>query len=46
LKAPPTWSPWHHLLDLPDGVVKGDKGTVLARILTPREFLRGLGQAG
>lgn len=35
-----------HLLDLPDGVVKGDKDTVLARILTPGEFLRELGQTG
>jgi len=35
-----------HLLDLPDGVVKGDKGAILARVLTPGEVLRELKQAG
>jgi len=35
-----------HLLDLPDGIVKGYEGAVLARILTPGEFLRELKQAG
>lgn len=35
-----------HLLDLPDGMVKGYEGAVLARILTPGQFLRQLEQAG
>ncbi|MBA4115431.1 MAG: hypothetical protein H0X71_03130 [Rubrobacter sp.] len=35
-----------HLLDLPDGMVKGYEGAVLARILTPGQFLRELEQAG
>ena len=34
----------HHLLDLPDGAVKGHEGVILARILTPGDFLRELGQ--
>lgn len=35
-----------HLLDLPDGVIRGYKGAVLARILTPGEFLRELKRVG
>ncbi len=31
-----------HLLDLPDGVIKGYEGAVLAQILTPGNFLRVL----
>jgi predicted nucleic acid-binding protein len=33
-----------HLLDLPDRAVKDGEGRTLARILTPREFLREIEQ--
>lgn len=35
-----------HLLGLPDRVVKNAEGGVLARVLTPREFLEELERAG
>lgn len=31
-----------HLLDLPDAAIRGGKGAVLARVLTPRRFLQEL----
>lgn len=36
----------HHLLDLPDQVVKDGEGRALARILSPGEFLRELDGMG
>lgn len=35
-----------HLLDLPDRTVKDGEGRTLARILTPREFIRELDRVG
>ena len=34
-----------HLLDFPDGTIRGYQGAVLARILTPGQFLRELERA-
>ena len=36
----------HHLLDLPDRVVKDGDGHTLARVRTPGEFLRDMEQVG